>query len=80
MFTGIKMPGFSPVDDQYKVMKIHNQAGDTVTKGAPFLEVECEKGTFIVSHFFSGQLTELNVEVGQSARKDSLIGVVDTPE
>lgn len=80
MLTGIKMPALSAIDDRYTVTKIHSKPGDNVKKGTVFLEVECEKGTLTVGHYFSGLLTELNVAEGQSVRKNELLGVLDTPD
>ncbi len=80
MFQGIKMPKLSDTSDEYKIIKIHGKVGDTVEKGALFMDVETDKAAMTVSYYYSGKITEINAKEGTFVRADSMLGVINTPE
>ena len=77
MLAAIKMPKMSDIDE-YKILRFHHKAGDTVKKGEIFMDVLLDDGTERnVGFYLGGKITEINVSVGSYVREDYLLGVID---
>jgi pyruvate/2-oxoglutarate dehydrogenase complex dihydrolipoamide acyltransferase (E2) component len=77
MLAAIKMPKLSEIDE-YKIIRFHHKAGDTVKKGDLFLTAMLDDGTERgVGFYLSGTISEINVSEGSYVREDSLLGVME---
>jgi pyruvate/2-oxoglutarate dehydrogenase complex dihydrolipoamide acyltransferase (E2) component len=64
--------------DEYQIVRIHKLVGDAVKRGEVFLDASVEDGTERhVPFYLSGTIKEINIRVGDYAREDALLGIID---
>ena len=77
--TVLKMPKVSDTDDSVVVLRWLCSVGDTVTVGAPIVEVESSKATVEVPAPVVGTVTEILVAADFEVATGTAICVLDTP-
>jgi len=70
--------GSSDESDEVKILRWLKRAGDTVEQGAPLLEVVTDKVNVEIEAPASGRLREIRAGAGETARFNSVVGIIET--
>jgi len=69
--------GSSDESDEVKILRWLKRKGDVVKKGEALLEVETDKVNVEIEAPDSGRLSEIHVEVGQVAKFNAVVAVIE---
>ncbi|WP_396603080.1 pyruvate dehydrogenase complex dihydrolipoamide acetyltransferase [Algibacter sp. R77976] len=72
----VTMPRLSDTMEEGTVATWLKKVGDTVEEGDILAEIETDKATMEFESFQSGTLLEIGLEVGESAKVDSLLAII----
>ncbi len=78
MNVEVKMPDLATAGGELKIVKWLVEAGQAVTRGQPFLEVETDKAAVEVEAFVAGTLAEICANVGDIVSVGDVIAVIET--
>ena len=76
MTTEILMPALSPTMEEGTLAKWFVKEGDTVSAGDILAEIETDKATMEFESFHEGTLLYIGINVGETAKVDSLLAVI----
>jgi pyruvate dehydrogenase E2 component (dihydrolipoamide acetyltransferase) len=79
MPTDVIMPKVDMVMDAGTIVRWYRQAGETVTRGEPLLEIETDKSTIDVESPASGTLYAISAKVGESIPVATRIALIAAP-
>ena len=75
-FSVISMPRLSDTMEEGTVVSWLKKVGDKIDEGEIIAEIETDKATMEFESFYSGTLLYIGIDVGQSAKVDSILAII----
>ena len=75
-FSVISMPRLSDTMEEGTVVSWLKKVGDKIDEGEIIAEIETDKATMEFESFYSGILLYIGIDVGQSAKVDSILAII----
>ena len=75
-FSIVSMPRLSDTMEEGTVVSWLKKVGDKINEGEIIAEIETDKATMEFESFHSGILLHIGVDVGQSAKVDSILAII----
>ena len=75
-FSVVSMPRLSDTMEEGTVVSWLKKVGDKINEGEIIAEIETDKATMEFESFHSGVLLHIGVDVGQSAKVDSILAII----
>src|SRR5437588_907003 len=76
MSTEITMPKLSDTMEEGKILRWLKHPGDDIHHGEPIAEIETDKADMVMEAFDDGQLDEIRVKEGESAKVGVVIAIL----
>ena len=73
----IRVPKLGMAATEADVARWHVAVGDQVTLGAPLVEVESEKTSFLIESEVAGVVREIRIPAGQTVEVGTILAIVD---
>jgi len=73
----VRAPKLGMAATDADVARWHVAVGDRVKRGAPLVEVESEKTSFLIESEVAGVVREIRVPAGQTVEVGTVLGVID---
>jgi len=73
----IRVPKLGMAATEADVARWHVAVGDRVEPGAPLVEVESEKTSFVIESEVAGVVREIRIPAGQTVEVGTILAIVD---